>query len=88
MSAMQGPYSQEKGPFDTCIYVRVKRHNDTFFVLCDEYEEVGAFKGRIMDYLQQTGAVKAPLMHDEFSIDDIRLTIKNRILENSATCHD
>ncbi len=86
--SMQGPYSQEKGPFDTCIYVRVKRHNDTFFVLCDEYEEVGAFKGRIMDYLQQTGAVKAPLMHDEFSIDDIRLTIKNRILENSATCHD
>ncbi len=27
-------------------------------------------------------------MPDEFSIDDIKLTIKNRVLENTSTCHD
>ena len=64
-----------KNPFDTAIYVRVKRMAETFFVLCDEYEEVAAFKGRVMDYLQQSGA-KLP---DDFSIDDVRLTIKNRV---------
>ena len=65
-----------KNPFDTAIYVRVKRINDTFFVLCDEYEDVAAFKGRVLDYFIQTNAVK---LHEEFSVDDIRLTIKNRV---------
>ncbi len=72
-------------PFDTAIYVRVKRFNDTFFVLCDEYEDVGSFKGRILEYFMQTQAVKLP---DDISIDDLRLTIKNRVLENTSTCHD
>ncbi|CDW87793.1 UNKNOWN [Stylonychia lemnae] len=72
-------------PFDTCIYVRVKRHQQTFFVLCDEFEEVAAFKGRILDMFTQTNAVK---LSDDFSVDDIKLFIRNRILENSATCHD
>ena len=56
--------------------MRVKRFNDTFFVLCDEYEEVAAFKGRVLDYLHQSNAVK---LHDDFGIDDIRLTIRNRV---------
>ena len=72
-------------PNDTAIFVRVKHLNDTFFVLCDEYEEVAAFKGRVMHYLHQTQAIK---LHEDFSIEDIRLTIKNRILENTSTCHD
>ena len=75
----------DKNPFDTRIYVRVKRFNDTFFVLCDEYEDVGALKGRILEYFIQTQAVKLP---EEVSIDDLRLTIKNRVLENTASCHD
>ena len=75
----------DKNPFDTAIYVRVKRFNDTFFVLCDEYEDVGALKGRILEYFIQTQAVKLP---EEVSIDDLRLTIKNRVLENTASCHD
>ena len=74
-----------KNPYDTAIFVRVKRFNDTFFILCDEYEDVGAFKARILEYFRQTQAVK---LHDEFTIDDIRLTIKNRVLENTSTCHD
>ena len=41
-----------KNPFDTAIYVRVQRMADTFFILCDEYEEVVVFKSRVMDYLQ------------------------------------
>ncbi len=63
-------------PYDTAIYVRVKHINDTFFVLCDEYEEVGAFKGRVLDYLVQTQAIK---LHEDFSTEDIRLTFKNRV---------
>ena len=63
-------------PFDTAIYVRVKRFNDTFFVLCDEYEDVGTFKGHLLDYFIQTNAIK---MHDDFSIEDIRLTLRNRV---------
>ena len=64
-----------KNPYDTAIYVRVKRMADTYFVVCDEYDEVSALKGRVMDYLQQSG-VKVP---DDFSVDDVRLTIKNRV---------
>eukprot|EP00347_Sterkiella_histriomuscorum_P001832 403370507 len=72
-------------PYDTAVYVRVKRRDQTFFVLCDEFEEVAAFKGRLIDIFQQTNAVK---VGDDFSTDDIRLYIRNRLLENSATCHD
>jgi hypothetical protein len=73
---MANPHTSTGNPFDTAIYVRVKRHDQTFFVLCDEYEEVGAFKARVLDVFQQTGAVK---MHEEFSIDDIRLCSRNRV---------
>ena len=65
-----------KNPFDTAIYVRVKRFHDTFFVLCDEYEDVGTFKMRVIDYFLQTGAVKLP---EDVTVEDIRLTIKNRV---------
>ena len=68
--------ADSKNPFDTAIYVRVKRFNDTFFVLCDEYEEVGTFKLRVIDYFLQTGAVKLP---EDVTTEDIRLTIKNRV---------
>jgi len=45
-------------------------------VLCDEFEEVAAFKGRILDMFLQTNAVKMP---DDFSVDDIKLYLRNRV---------
>jgi hypothetical protein len=63
-------------PYDTAITVRVKRFDDTFFILCDEYEEMAAFKGRLVDIFAQTGAVK---MDENFSADDIRLYLRNRV---------
>ena len=56
--------------------MRVKHLDDTFFVLCDEFEEVAAFKGRILDIIQQTGSIK---VGDDFSTDDIRLYVRNRV---------
>ena len=29
-----------ENPFDTAIHVRIKRFDETFFILCDEYETV------------------------------------------------
>ena len=54
----------------------MKRFDDTFFVLCDEFEEIAAFKGRLVDMFQQTGAVK---VWEEFSADDIKLYLRNRV---------
>ena len=32
----------------TAIFIRVKRMNDTFFLLCDEYESVESLKNRLL----------------------------------------
>jgi hypothetical protein len=44
--------AHSKNPYDTSIFVRVKRFQQTFFIVCDEYEEIAAFKARIMDLFQ------------------------------------
>jgi len=36
----------------TAIHVRVKRADETFFVLCDEYETVETLKSRLLTVLQ------------------------------------
>ena len=46
MASVMNPNSS---PFDTTIYVRVKRFQQTFFVVCDEFEEVAGFKARLLD---------------------------------------
>ena len=35
----------------TAIYVRIKRFNETHFVLCDEYESVDKMKSRLLTEL-------------------------------------
>ena len=69
------------------IYVRVKRYNSTYFVLCDEYEEVGAFKNRLVNLFDQH-PISELKFDQEMTADDIRLCLKNRILESGASCHD
>jgi len=32
----------------TAIYIRVKRFEETYFILCDEYETVESLKGRLL----------------------------------------
>ena len=76
-------------PFDTAIYVRVKRHTSTFFILCDEYEEVGAFKSRLINTMSAENGFVLPFKFEEkLQVEDIKLCLKNRVLENGASCHD
>lgn len=69
--------SNPKNPFDSAIYVRVKRYNHTFFILCDEYEEVAAFKNRIIPILESEKLVKYD--GDGLSVDDLKLCVRNRV---------
>ena len=73
--------------YDTAMAVRVKRFDKTFFILCDEYETVGILKGRMLSILNQIG-FEMPKQEEPMTVDDIRFTVKNRILDPESTCHD
>jgi hypothetical protein len=62
----------------TAIYIRVKRLDDTFFLLCDEYETVESLKNRVLLVLQKM-RLQLPKQEEPFVVDDIRLYIKNRV---------
>ena len=47
------PKSDNK--FDTAIAVRIKRFDETFFIMCDEYEKVSTLKMRVLALLDQIG---------------------------------
>ena len=69
--------STPANPYDTAIYVRVKRYNHTFFILCDEYEEIAAFKNRVLAIIEQENLVKSD---EKLTIDDIKLCLRNRVI--------
>ena len=84
--------------YDTAIHVRIKRYDQTYFILCDEYETVATLKGRMLAILDQIG-FKMPKQEEDLTVDDLRFTIRNRvschhfcnplqILDPEATCHD
>ena len=74
--------SKPHNHFDSAIYVRVKRHHHTFFVLCDEYEEIGAFKNRLLPIFEQAQIVK----HEEpLTVEDLKLYHKNRVILKTVT---
>ena len=58
--------------------MRIKRNNETFFILCNEYETIQTLKGRLLDVLNQLG-FKMPKQEEDLTVDDIRLTLKNRV---------
>jgi len=62
----------------TAIHIRVKRQNDTFFLLCDEYETVESLKNRLLLVLGKMG-MQLPKQEEPFCVDDIRLWLKNRV---------
>ena len=74
-------------PYDTAITVRIKRFEQTFFILCDEYEPVDTLRGRFLNILLQQG-FKMPKQEEELTPEDLRFTIKNRILDVESSCHD
>ncbi len=69
---------KNKNMFDTAIYVRIKRFDQPFFVLCDEYETVQTLKVRLLVILDQIG-FKMPKQEEDLKPEDLRLTIKNRV---------
>ena len=74
-------------PYDTAITVLVRRMEKTYFILADEYETVQTLKGRMLAILDQQG-FKMPKQEEDLTVDDLRFTVKNRILDPEATCHD
>ena len=42
---------KQTSPFDSAIHVRIKRFEETFFILCDEYETVQTLKSRLLHVL-------------------------------------
>ncbi len=71
----------------TSIYIRVKRFDETYFLLCDEYETVESLKNRLIVVLQRM-KFELPKQEEPLSIDDVRFCLKNRVLDNGSTCHD
>ena len=62
----------------TAIQVRIKRHSETYFILCDEYEDVEQLINRLLvvfhklDYRQEN-------QEEPMQLEDVRLALKNRV---------
>ena len=64
----------------TAIYVRIKRYDETHFIICDEYETVDKLAGRLLQELNQIG-FKLERAEEPLAIEDIRLCHKKRVSE-------
>ena len=71
---------KETGKFDSAVTVSVKRHKETCFIVCDEYETVTTLKGRYLGFLNSIGfrPDKADDEYD-FNTDAIRLNLRKRV---------
>ena len=76
----------EPGRPTTAIYIRIKRFNDTFFLLCDEYETIESLKNRLLVVMQKMG-LQLPKQEEPFIVDDVRLYLKNRV-SNRNECDE
>ena len=62
------------------IFVRIRRFNETYFILCNENEEVDLLTRRFLRVLEEINfADTRPRQEEPLCVDDIRLTIKNRV---------
>jgi hypothetical protein len=58
-------------------------------VRTNETDEVEVLVRQFMRVLSEIDfVIPGPKMEEPISVDDIRLTIKNRVLDLRATCHD
>jgi hypothetical protein len=62
----------------TAIHIRIKRFEETYFLLCDEYETVESLKNRLINVLQRM-KFELPKQEEPLTIDDIKFCIKNRV---------
>ena len=66
----------------TVIYIQVRRYEETYFLLCDEYDPVESVKSRILTMLEQTG-FKLDRQEEPLTTDDLRLHLKKRVSSGS-----
>ena len=59
----------------TAIYVRIKRKEETYFLLCDEYELVETLKSRVLLLLKEL-KFSLPRQEEELTTEDIRLNLE------------
>ena len=78
---------RETNKYDTAITVRVKRFENTFFILCDEYESVNCLAGRMLSILEQMD-FRFKDQETPFTNEDVRFCERNRILDPTSSCHD
>ena len=75
-------------PYDTSIYIKIKHKQDTFYIACDEYDPIAVVKMLLIETMKQHGLVQEPDDPDlAMKPQDIVLCIKNRKLDDEATCH-
>ena len=65
----------------TCIYVQVRRLENTYFILCDEYDMVESLKSRMLNMLAETGFQWGG--EDAITTEDIKLSLQRRVSLNS-----
>ena len=58
--------------------MRIKRFDQTFFIICDEFEPVKVLKARFLAVLNQIG-FKVEKAEEDLTVDDIRFNIKKRV---------
>ena len=71
----------------TAIYVRIKRFQETHFILVDEYETVDALKGRLLNTLEVIGFKLDPRGEEQMTIEDIKLYNKRRVSASNPDCN-
>jgi hypothetical protein len=62
----------------TAIHIRIKRFEETYFVLCDEYETIESLKNRLLVVLQRI-KFQLPKQEEPLVVDDLKFCIKNRV---------
>ena len=71
----------------TCIYIQVKRGNETYFVLADEYDLVEAVKARLLNLLAEIGFT-LERQEEPLTTEDLRLYLKRRVSHLPQTVSD
>ena len=62
----------------TAIYVRIKRYDETHFIIADEYETLDKLKGRLLAELEQI-QFKLKGQEEPLTTEDIQLRLKKKV---------
>ena len=84
---MNGGRLQKQVDF-SYIYVKVKKESDTYFIACDKYDPISGVKARLISMIKTAGNLPKDVDEEEFGPEHILLYIRDRVLEDDATCYD